>query len=221
MWARVHKIDRIKPQPNGGAIVLIEDERTAAQMTRVPGLSTVVAITRVLNARRALEAKFHGKGEIRYCAGATLPSFLFEAVSRAGAATADRTGDTVLCPAQPASVAATVDAAFSELAHWTRTNVGVADLAGALKRVEANRRGAPLDRETQPQLYWPAVFELASLAGELSRGRGGRWVETTEMPVPFAIKFAEGTDLAKPVALAMKIVEGADVAEATLETPPQ
>src|SRR5947207_1660706 len=35
MCARVDKVDRIRPQPDGGAIVLIEDERTAAAMSRV------------------------------------------------------------------------------------------------------------------------------------------------------------------------------------------
>ena len=52
MWARVHKIDRIRPQPGGGAIVLVEDERSAAAMARVPSLSVVIAVARVLNARR-------------------------------------------------------------------------------------------------------------------------------------------------------------------------
>jgi len=56
------------------------------------------------------------------------------------------------------------------------------------------------------------VFELAALAGELSRSRGGRWIETTEMPVPFAIKFADG-GLANPAKLAQKIVEGGDPVE--------
>ena len=220
MWARVHKIDRIRPQPGGGAIVLVEDERTNANMARVPGLSTVIAIARVLNARRALDAKFGGKGEIRYAAGATLPNFLFDAVSRAGAAIADRTGETVICPAQPASVSSTIDTAFSELAHWTRGNVGVADVASALKRVEANRRAAPLDREKHPQLYWPAVFELASLAGEMSRSRNGRWIETTDMPVPFAIKFPDSADLAKPTTLAQKLVEGGGDDAESLAPPP-
>jgi hypothetical protein len=57
VWARVHKIDRIKPQPDGTAHVLIEDERNAAAMARVPGLSTVIAIARVLNAKRVLDTR--------------------------------------------------------------------------------------------------------------------------------------------------------------------
>ena len=36
----------------------------------------------------------------------------------------------------------------------------------ALKLVEQRRRAAPLDKDTHPDLYWPAVFELAALAGE-------------------------------------------------------
>jgi hypothetical protein len=63
VWARVHKIDRIRPQPDGRVIILIEDERNAAGMALHPSLSTLVAIARILNARRVLAGKFGGKGE--------------------------------------------------------------------------------------------------------------------------------------------------------------
>ncbi|HEX2688664.1 MAG TPA: hypothetical protein VHN14_18710, partial [Kofleriaceae bacterium] len=207
MWARVHKIDRIRPLPTGGAIVLVEDERSAAAMSRVPSLSTIIAVARVLNARRVLETRYGGKGEVRYASSVSLPSFLFDAVVRAGAGTSDRTGDTLVSPAQPASVSAVVDVSFSEFAHYTRGNVGVPDMITALRTVEAQRRKSPLDREKHPEVYWPAVFELAALAGELSRPHGGRWIETKDLPVPFAIKLGTG-DLAMPTKLAMRIVEG-------------
>ena len=212
MWAKVHKIDRIRPQPGGGAIVLVEDERSAGQMARVPPLSTIIAVARVLNAQRVLEAKYGGKGEVRYASNASLPTFLYDAVVRAGAGTSDRAGDRLIAPAQPASVAAIIDVAFSELAHYTRTNVGVADMTTALRTVEANRRKTPLDRERNPAFYWPAVFELAALAGELSRPHGGRWIETKDTPVPFAIKLATG-DLAMPTKLAQRIIDGESTEE--------
>ncbi|HEU4735230.1 MAG TPA: hypothetical protein VFT22_45375 [Kofleriaceae bacterium] len=212
MWARVHKIDRIRPQPGGGAIVLVEDERSAAAMARVPSLSTLIAVARVLNARRVIEARYGGKGEVRYAANAALPGFLFDAVVRAGAGTSDRTGDKLAFPAQPASVAPLIDVAFAELAHGTRGNIGASDFATALRSVEASRKKSPLDRERHPALYWPAVFELAALAGELARPRGGRWIETSDMPVPFAIKLASG-DLTMPTKLAQRIVEGESVEE--------
>lgn len=207
MWARLHKVDRIKPQPNGGAIVLVEDERNVGAMSVVPSLSTLVAVARVLNARRALDLKFEGKGEIRYCAGPSLPDFLLDAVTRAGASSCDRTGDTVKVPAQPASVSAVVDAAFLSLAYHLRSSVGAADLPGALRVLESRRGKSPLDRDANPIAYWTAVLELAALAGEISRPRGGRWIDTKDMPVPFAIKFPEG-QLAMPAKLAMQIVEG-------------
>jgi len=217
VWAKVHKIDRIRPQPGGGAIVLVEDERTAGQMSRVPSLSIIIAVARVLDAQRVIETRYAGKGEVRYAANASLPGFLFDAVVRAGAGTSDRAGDKLISPAQPASVAAIIDVAFSELAHYTRSNVGVTDIATALRTVETNRRKSPLDRERHPAFYWPAVFELAALAGELSRSHGGRWIETKEMPVPFAIKLATG-DLAVPTKLAQRIVDGESVEESLTET---
>jgi hypothetical protein len=207
MWARVHKLDRVRPQPGGGAIVVIEDERSAAQMQRVPSLSSLVAIARVLSGFRALDAKYAGKGEVRYATTATVPSFLSEAITRAGAAIADHDAERIKVPPSPAGVAALIDVAFSDLAHHVRSSIGVSDLATALQAVEQRRRAAPLDKDKQPELYWPAVLELAALAGELARKRGGRWIDTREMPLPFALKFPEGA-IAHPTTVAQTIVEG-------------
>jgi hypothetical protein len=176
-------------------------------MSVVPSLSTLMAVARVLNARRAIDLKFDGKGEVRYCAGPSLPDFLLDAVTRAGASSCDRTGDTIKVPAQPASVSAVVDQAFASLAYHLRSAVGAADLPGALKMVETRRGKQPLEREANPVQYWTSVLELSALAGEISRARGGRWIDTKDMPVPFAIKFPEG-QLAKPAVLATQIVEG-------------
>lgn len=220
MWARVHKIDRTRPQPDGGAVIVIEDERNAVAMSRIPGLSTVVAVARVLNARRVLDTRCNGKGEVRYAAAANPPSFLLDAIVRAGAAVTDSTGERVKVPAAPASVSAVVDGAMAELAHYVRANVNASTIKEALDRVEANRRKAPLDRDTNPAAYWTAVFELVALAGELSRPHGGMWIETRDMPVPFAIRVASGK-LAMPAKAAMRIVEGASHPEESMtDTPP-
>jgi cell division septation protein DedD len=217
MWARVHKLDRVRALPNGGALIVIEDERTAAQVQRVPSLSTLIAIARVLSAHRALDAKFDGKGEVRYATSANLPSFLSEAITRAGAAVAERDeANTTRIPAQPAGTAALIDVAFSELAHHARGSIGIIDIATALRQLEQRRRSSPLDRDKQPELYWPAVLELAALAGEQSRARGGRWIDTRDLPLPFALKLADGA-VARPTIVAQKIVEGGG-AEETLTT---
>lgn len=207
MWARIHKVDRVKPQQNGSAIVLVEDERNTAQMANVQGLSITIAVARVLNAKRALDLKFNGKGEIRYCSSAALPDFLMDAVTRAGAAAYDFAGDKQRVPAQPASVSAVIDQAFAQLAYYLRSSVGAADLPGALKVVEMRRKKAILDKDENPAVYWTAVFELMALAGEQARARNGRWVDTKDMPVPFALKFPEGA-LAHPSKLAIQIIEG-------------
>lgn len=208
MWARVHKLDRVRAQPGGGAILVLEDGRSAAQIQRVPSLSLLVAVARILAARRALELKFEGKGEVRYAVGATLPAAVSEAIARAGGALADASGDRVLVPPQPAGVAALVDIAFSELAHQVRGNLGVPDLGAALAQTEARYRAAPLDRDKDTERYWPAVLELAALAGELSRPRGARWIETRDLPVPFAMKFPDGA-ISHPTVVAQAVVEGA------------
>jgi hypothetical protein len=220
VWARVDKIDRIRPQPGGGAIVLVEDERTAVAMARVPSLSTLIATARILDARRVLDLRYHGTGEIRYAAAASsLPTFLVDAINRAGAHVADATGDRIRYPAAPASVSSTVDLAFAELAHHVRTSIGQVTMSVALRTTEERRRRAPLDMEERPALYWPAVFELTALAGELSRPRGGRWIDVPEMPVPFAIRLASG-ELAKPSKLAQRIIAGQEAEESLATDTP-
>lgn len=216
MWARVHKLDRVRPQPGGGAIVVIEDERTPAQMQRVPSVSTLIAIARVLGGHRALDAKYGGKGEVRYATSVAVPSFLAEAIARAGAALAERDGEKVRMPPSAAGVAALIDVGFSDLAHHVRASIGVSELGAALQAIEHRRRAAPLDKDKQPELYWPAVLELAALAGELSRNRGGRWIETRDLPVPFALRFPDGA-IAHPTTVAQTIVEGG--AAETLVSP--
>jgi hypothetical protein len=221
LWARVHKIDRIRPLPNGGAIVLIEDERTSAAIDRVPPLSTLIAVARVLNARRALDAKYGGKGEIRYATAALPPAFLTDALTRAGAAVAEADGETVVLPPMRGAIAPVIDDAFSKLAHHIRTSTSnqALDIATALKQLEGRYRRQPLDRDKNPVGYWTAVFELAALAGELSRAKKGFWIDTTDMPVPFAIRVG-ANELARPFKLAQRIVEGAAIEEGSLSEPP-
>jgi hypothetical protein len=212
VWARVDKIDRIRPQPGGSAVVLVEDERNAAAMGRVPSLSTLIAIARILDARRVLDLRYKGAGEVRYAAASSPPNFLVDAITRAGAAVTDRAGDRIAVPAAPASVSAVIDLAFAELAHYVRTSIGQVTLAAALRTTEERRRRAPLDVDAQPAPYWTAVFELTALAGELSRPRGGRWIDVPETPVPFAIRLTTG-ELAKPSKLAQRIVAGQEALE--------
>jgi hypothetical protein len=220
VWARVHKIDRIKPQPDGSAIVVLEDERNATAMARIPGLSIVIAVARVLNARRLIDSKFNGKGEVRYASAANLPAALGEAITRAGGVITDSTAERVKVPASPASVSAVVDHAMSELAHSLRTNMNASTIKEALDKIEAQRKKAPLDRETNPAAFWTAVFELSALGGELSRSAGGMWIETKDVPVPFAIKVTSGK-IAHPAKAAIGIVEGKSQPEDSMaDTPP-
>lgn len=221
VWARVDKIDRIRPQPGGSAIVLVEDERNAAAMGRVPSLSALIAVARVLDARRVLELRYRGHGEVRYAAASSPPDFLVDAITRAGAHITDRAGDTVRVPAAPAAVSSIVDLAFAELAHHVRTSIGQVTLSAALRTTEERRRRTPVDVDAQPAIYWTSVFELTALAGELSRHRGGRWIDVPETPVPFAIRLASG-ELAKPARLAQRIVAGQEAIESLAsDTPPE
>jgi hypothetical protein len=144
---------------------------------------------------------------------------LLDAIARAGALVTDSLGERVKVPAAPAAVSSVVDHAMAELAHYTRTSVGAQTIKQGLDTVEKNRRKSPpLDKDANPAAYWTAVFELAALAGELSRSKGGMWIETKDMPVPFAIRVATGA-IAYPTKLAMRIVEGAGGDEWMADAP--
>lgn len=221
MWARVDKIDRIRPQPGGSAIVLVEDERNAAAMGRVPSLSTLIAVARILDARRVLDLRYRGQGEVRYAAASSPPPFLVDAITRAGAHITDRAGEAVRVPAAPGAVSSIVDLAFAELAHHVRTSIGQVTLAAALRTTEERRRRTPIDVEAQPAMFWTAVFELTALAGELARPRGGRWIDVAETPVPFAIRLTSG-EIARPSRLAQRIVAGQEAVESlATDAPPE
>ena len=62
------------------------------------------------------------------------------------------------------------------------------------------------------------MFELAALVGEQSRPLGGRWIDTRDLPVPFAIKTSDGKT-ARPTEAAQRIVEGADDDSAEVAKP--
>ncbi|MBX3159464.1 MAG: hypothetical protein KF773_26065 [Deltaproteobacteria bacterium] len=196
----------MRPLPAGGAIVFIDDERNTPMVARVPSLSTLIAIARVLNSRRVLELKFGGRGEIHYAiAAGAPPAFLLEAVTRAGATVTNAAGDRTIMPAAIASITSYIDNAFAELAHHVRTGMQMPDMVSALRTLEPRRRAAPLDKDQQPAAYWTAVFELAAIAGEIARQKRGVWIDTKDMPVPFAIKI--GAELAFPAKRAISIVE--------------
>jgi hypothetical protein len=174
LWARVHKIDRIRPLATGGATVFIEDERTPSQIQRHAPLSIVIAVARVLDAKQVLGSKYAGVGEVRYLGTAGMPSFLMDAIARAGAHVVERERDRVAMAAQPAAVDALVDVAFSDLAHHAKAHHDTTDLASTLKTLEAARKAKPYERDANPAEYWPAVFTIAALANELSRPRRAR-----------------------------------------------
>jgi hypothetical protein len=218
VWARVHKIDRIRPQADGRVIILIEDERNAAGMSLNPPLSTLVAVARILNARRVLAGKFNNKGEVRYATSASPPSFMLEAIARSGAAVSNGKGERVIVPAvATGSIAPYIDDAFVQLAHQAKADIGAPDLAAALRMLEVARKTAPLDRDANPTAYWRAVLELAAVGGELARRRGGRWIDTADSPIPFALRYPDGT-LAHPARLAAQIVEGHEL-EGSIAAP--
>src|SRR5215468_9155275 len=169
-------------------------------MGRIPSLSTLIAIARILDSRRVLDLRYRGNGEVRYAAASSPPTFLVDAITRAGAHITDRAGNRINVPA------------FAELDYHVRTSIGQVTLSAALRTTEERRRRAPVDVDANPAVYWTAVFELTALAGELSRSRGGRWIDIPETPVPFAIRLATG-ELAKPSKLAQRIVAGAESVE--------
>ena len=81
------------------------------------------------------------------------------------------------------------------------------DLAAALEKSEQKRRAAPLDKDKEPEKYWPAVLELAALAGELSR-QARRPLDRDPRPAgAVRAEVPRRRDLA-PTVVAQKIVEG-------------
>ncbi|CAN5117441.1 hypothetical protein BH11MYX1_BH11MYX1_06070 [soil metagenome] len=214
MYCSIDKID-LAARVDGKPIAIQTDHRTAAEIDLAPELSVLFAMARILNARAQLADDGHRHAAVHYVLGTKPPEVLREALVATGAKLERSDRKMALEALGLGSVAATgalADRMFAQLAKRAAGNVGVRDLAMALRMLEQQTTTNPPDRSDEVA-YWTRVLELAALAGELLRAKyAGRWIQTERALVPFG--FEVGTSVVFPTNRAQRVIE--DVGAASL-----
>jgi hypothetical protein len=189
MYSSLLKVDIVAKSPNGTMYVQT-DHRTRDEIASEPEISTLFALTRLLNARHHAITTGDATPIVVYaCMDEPTPE-LTEALAAAGA-TLDTKGGESQKKLEP--VAATpselADAAMRDLVKRVQARVGLTDLAGTLHALEAETLADPPDVEEDEIAYWTRVLELAAVAAEILRARhGGRWVESDSADIPFGFQ---------------------------------
>lgn len=204
-WADLDKVAVGKPRPDGRATLVIRDERTTTAMREVRALSTVIAISRVIRARAAIDKLHDGRGIVIYACAEVPPAFLVDAASAAGGVVFAAGREHV----NRAALATTVqlDAAFVDLATSVRRRFKVGNAGDALDVLEHHLRRRPIAQD-EVVAWWSMMFELVALAGELVRAdRPARWIAAPDHRLPLGLDLgAAGTVI--PGAMAQTLLEG-------------
>jgi len=206
MWADLDKLAIARSRSNGAPVLIARDDRTRADIERARPLSILVAISRIVRGRRAIDERYGGRGVVMYAFTAP-PDFLIEAVTAAGGVVFD--GASERTTRSPMATTAQLDAAFCDLATEVRRRVNARTFGDAVDVRESELRAHPIDRGDSAA-YWGAIFELAALTGELVReNRAARWIESSKMRFPLALDLG-GSVMTFPGQLAQTIVDGGD-----------
>lgn len=212
-WADFDKLAVSKPRPDGGATLVVRDDRTLDRIIETKHLSIVIAIGRVARGRHVLAERYGDRGAVVYMVRSRPPPFLVEAVTAARGVVFDGTREHTA----HAPLAATVqlDAAFTDLASHVRRRLGAKSFRVALEVLEYELQ-RKLPERTNSEAWWSAIVELSALAGECVREkRGARWVEAPADRLPLALDLGKG-ELLFPGKLAQSIVEGGDASMTAL-----
>jgi hypothetical protein len=203
-WADLDKI-AVKPRPDGGATLVIRDDRPLDKIFETKHLSIIIAIARVTRARHALAEKYGGRGAVVYVVSRRPPDFLLDAITAAGGIAFHGTREH--SAASPLPTTLQLDATFSDLGSQVRRRLGAKSFLAALESLEWELRRKLPDR-ADPAAWWTATVELAALTGECMREkRAARWTEAPSERFPLGLDLGKSNVLL-PGQLAQTILEG-------------
>ena len=194
MYSSLDSIDIVTQNEETGRKGFLQtDHRPAAEIQRERELSTLFALTRVLNARHAIESE-EGPVDVLYVCAEAPPDFLRSVVASAGGRVQINDEPVSVYEGPIGTPEELAEGAFRGLAfrvaHEREASLDE-QLLAALQEEYAQQPGVEDDEPG----YWTRVAELAAVAGELLRARhGGRWAEAQELAtMPFAFRLgAEG-----------------------------
>jgi len=193
MFSSLDRIDLVTLDPATGKKAFHQtDHRSAAEVQQEAEISTLFALTRVLNARQLGEQE--GGVRVLYVCFERPPDLLQRAVVAAGGrlqiSDQDLIYEGVLDTSEDLA-----DEAFRKLARRVLRARELPLEESTLVALERDYLGAPGPEDDEIG-HWTRVVELAAVAGELLRSKcGGRWIEVQGMAtLPFIFHLAPGGD---------------------------
>lgn len=189
MFSSLDRIDLVTLDPKTGKKAFHQtDHRTTAEVQQEAEVSTLFALTRVLNARHMGEKE--GGVRVLYVCFERPPDFLQRAVVAAGGRLQLNEQDLIYegVLGTPEELA---DEAFRKLAHRVLRARALPLEERSMAALERDYLGAPGPEDDEIG-HWTRVVELAAVAGELLRSQGGgRWIEVQGMAtLPFTFHLA-------------------------------
>ncbi|WP_437720550.1 Fic family protein [Sorangium sp. So ce861] len=213
MYISLDRIDVELESKDGRARVIQTDHRTAAEISARPALSTIVALIRCLNPRRA-----YGELELFYNCQHGPPAFLRDAVAACGARLWVGDDPAVLDQDLPqaaideGAVDRLVNGAMQELARELVEGSDANEPLGALELLEQGmaRSGFP-DEEEDVTAFWTSVLELGALAGAaVGASNSGAWFHDVAgqgtLPLKYRCAFRGEMAAANPLGKALKFI---------------
>jgi hypothetical protein len=191
MYSSILKVDIVAKSKTGTEVMYVQtDHRTKDEIASEPEISILFALSRMLNAKAHAKQAGHTDLTVIYaCMDEPTPE-LTEALASTGATLEVRGGErrTKLEPVAP-TPSELADQAFRGLVKRVQGRVGLTDLGGTLRALEAETLADPPDVEEDEIGYWTRVLELAAVTAEILRAKyGGTWVETDVADVPFGFQ---------------------------------
>ncbi|WNG14956.1 hypothetical protein [Cystobacter fuscus] len=189
MYSSLDSIDIVTQNEETGRKGFLQtDHRSAAEIQQEREVSILFALTRVLNARQAIESE-EGPVDVLYVCAEAPPDFLRGVVASAGGRVQINDEPVSVYEGPISTPEDLAEGAFRGLAfrvaHDREASLDE-QLLSALQEEYAQQPGVEQDEPG----YWTRVVELAAVAGELLRARhGGRWAEAQDLAtMPFAFR---------------------------------
>ncbi|OJH37650.1 hypothetical protein [Cystobacter ferrugineus] len=189
MYSSLDSIDIVTQNEETGRKGFLQtDHRSAAEIQQERELSTLFALTRMLNARQAIESE-GGPVDVLYVCSEPPPDFLRSVVTSAGGRVQINDEPVSVYEGPIGTPEDLAEDAFRRLAYRVAHEREASLDEGLLSALQEEYAQQPGAEEDEPG-YWTRVVELAAVTGELLRARhGGRWAAAQDMAtMPFAFR---------------------------------
>lgn len=191
MYSSLDKIDAVVKAP---LRYVQTDHRTADEIAATPEVTTLFALTRILNPRAYGESQGLRPTILYVTEHGDLPACLRDVLAATGAThQVGGQGTPRTYPEGDATASELADRAFRGLAARVARRVGLTDQATVLRALEAETLAEPPRQADDEAGYWTRVLELAAVTCEVMRARsGGAWEVQHHADLPFGFVTAPG-----------------------------